>query len=311
MTSDYTISHRAYTDADYQIVIDFLGVLLNEDPENHNWLPGRFEYAEYLISPLFKERGLPDWKETIHLWFDGEKLIGMVNSENPDANTYIQILPSYQFLTEELIDWAENSLVIADWDNITPRLAVWANDSDVNRQTILNKRGFRRTEQEDYIQRQLIPDNFTAPELPDGYQYSSFANGLDFNSRTEVTALAFGDEVPLSESIYEVVRSAPNYRPELDIAVVDTKNKAIAVATFWLDETNRLAYLEPVATRPEYHGKGFAKKLLHHGMYKLKERGIDNVYVGAHAGVRLFYMSCGFREAKMNQMWEKWYPQKS
>ncbi|MFA0645019.1 GNAT family N-acetyltransferase [Vibrio cyclitrophicus] len=306
----YTITHRVYTISDYQMVIDFLGELSHVVTENHNWLPGRFEYAEYLISPLFIERGLSDWKKTIHLWFDEQKLVAMVNSENPDANTYIQIMPEYQFLTEELIVWAENNLAIADWDNVIPRIAIWAHDSDKSRQIILKERGFRLTEQEDHLQHQLILDNFAPTKLPDGYHFSSFASGLDFSSRAVVTALAFGDEVPISESIYETVRSAPSYRLDLDIAIVDANNKAISVATFWLDETNKLGYIEPVATRPEYSGKGFAKKLLHHGMYKLKQLGINNVYVGARAEVRPFYKSCGFIEAEMNQMWEKWYPKK-
>ncbi len=311
MTNLTAISHRAYAREDYQTVIDFLGTLLQLCPERHNWLPGRFEYAEFLVCPLFKERGLADWKESIHLWFDDQTLVAMVNSENPDANAYVQVRPDYEFLTEEIIAWAEENLAIDDWDNVNPRLAIWAHENDQKRQAILKKRGFRLTEQLDFLQRQRIADDITAPELPSGFQFSSFASGLNFDSRMKVTALAFGDETPLSESIYKVTRSAPSYREDFDLAIVNANHEAVTVATFWLDCSNQLAYIEPVATRPEHHGKGFAKKLLQYGMFLLKRQGIDKVYVGAHAQVRPFYKSCGFIEAQANQMWEKWYASES
>lgn len=308
MTAINRIMNRAYTTVDYPRVIEFLGELLKSSPNRHNWLPGRFEYAEYLVSPLFQQQGKSDWKETIHLWFEDEALVAMVNSENPDANTYVQIRPGFEWLTEDMIGWAEEHLAVADWDNTQPRLAIWAHENDSERQTILKAKGFSLTDNVDYLQRQVISDDFIAPELPEGYFLSSFAEGLDYNSRMRTTARAFGDDTPLSESVYQVVRMAPNYRPELDMAIVDSRQDVIAVATFWIDEANQLGYIEPVATNPDYHGKGFGKLLLNQGLFKLKQLGIHHAYVGAHAGVRPFYKSCGFIEAEMNQMWEKWYP---
>jgi GNAT superfamily N-acetyltransferase len=302
-----TIVDRPYQDQDYDSVTRFLGKLLKQAPSQHNWLPGRFEYAEYLVAPLFTERGQRSWKETIHLWEHENEIVAMVNSENPDANTYIQVDPSYTELTEALVAWAEENLPVVDYDNEKPRLMIWVGKDDQHRQTILSDRGFQLCEDRDYLQRQSIPEDVQSPELPQGYSIASFGDELDFSDRMSCAARAFGDEEPLSESVYKVTRKAPNYRSDLDIGIVDENKKTIALCTVWLDVKNDLGYIEPVATDPEYHRKGFGHLVLKEAMYRMRKAGVSRAFVGAHDGVRPFYKAAGFVEAAVNQPWEKWY----
>ena len=73
-----------YTDKDYDEVVEFLGELYQLDDRRPYWLPGRWEYASYLCNPLFSERGYPDWKQYIRIVRDGNSIVGLANSENPD-----------------------------------------------------------------------------------------------------------------------------------------------------------------------------------------------------------------------------------
>jgi len=306
-----SITSRSYQNKDYNKVAAFLADLLKRCPDQHNWLPGRFEYAEHLLSPLFLERGLPNWKDTIQLWECDNKLVAMVNSENPDANVYVHVDPDYLELTDDILGWAEAHMAVADWDNEQPRLAIWAGVKDSFRQSLLESRGFRKCDDIDYLQRQVLTENCASPVLPEGYQFASFADELDFNSRMATTALAFGDKKPLTDSVYSVTQSAPNYHADLDFGIVDKSGKTIALCTLWLDLENDLGYIEPVATHPDFHGQGFGKLLLKEALYRFKQKGVSRAFVGAHERVRPFYKNAGFIEAAVNQMWEKKYPEMS
>jgi hypothetical protein len=108
-----------YTKDQYDEVIDFLGRLYRADTAKPYWLPGRWEYASYLCSPLFRERGFPDWEQFIRIIRDRGSVVALVNSENPDHNVFVHTHPGYRHLEDELIDWAEQTFE-------TETISVWA-----------------------------------------------------------------------------------------------------------------------------------------------------------------------------------------
>ena len=134
---------RKYRDNDYNNIIKFLGELYQLDQNQPYWPPSRFEYAQYLVSPLYLDRGLPDWKNYIAIIEDNNKIVGVVNSENPDANVFIHTHPEYKKVEEELIVWAEKNM-------ISDQIIVWALDNDTSKKIILTKRGYQELEINEY-----------------------------------------------------------------------------------------------------------------------------------------------------------------
>jgi len=80
---------KKYTPADYDGIIGFFRELHKTSNHTQYWLPQRFEYAEFFIALLHKNRGVKiDWKETIFLWEDEKgKVVALLCSESPDENS--------------------------------------------------------------------------------------------------------------------------------------------------------------------------------------------------------------------------------
>ena len=62
-------TYRKYNVNDYDRTLNFFRELHRVSDNVPFWLPSRWEYTDYLLSPLLKYRGtFIDWKETIYLW---------------------------------------------------------------------------------------------------------------------------------------------------------------------------------------------------------------------------------------------------
>ena len=61
------VTYKKYGINDYERAFNFFRELYRASENVPHWLTGRWEYTEYLVSPLLKYRGSPiDWKETIY-----------------------------------------------------------------------------------------------------------------------------------------------------------------------------------------------------------------------------------------------------
>ena len=49
------------------------------------------------------------------LWFDGSRVVGFVFNEAPVTDIYFKIRPGYEFLAEEMVDYAMKEM--PDFDN--------------------------------------------------------------------------------------------------------------------------------------------------------------------------------------------------
>ena len=56
----------------------------------------------------------------------------------------------------------------------------------------------------------------------------------------------------------------------------------------------KTALIEPVSTREKYRHKGIGKAMMHGGMIKCRELGIEKCYVNSYDWRRKFYNAAGF-----------------
>jgi len=135
------IIQRNYKDSDYGKIMSFLSEMYQINQNQHCWLTTRWEYAEYLVSPLFEERGWRNWKHFIQIWEEDNRIVGIANREST-VDSFIQIHPEYRNLEIEMISWLEKNNSVKDEESNTSRIAIWANESDTYRQEILKDRGY-------------------------------------------------------------------------------------------------------------------------------------------------------------------------
>ena len=104
------------------------------------------------------------------------------------------------------------------------------------------------------------------------------------------------------ERAYQLLRKAPDYRPELDLSVVDENNEIASFTTVWYDESNRIGMLEPVGTIPSYRRMGLAKAVIFEGINRIRKLGAKKIYVGSD---QKFYLSIGFTVEYEKEVWQK------
>jgi len=70
----------------------------------------------------------------------------------------------------------------------------------------------------------------------------------------------------------------------------------------WYDSTHRFAYVEPVATDPDYRRMGLGKAAVLEGIRRCKQLGATVAYVGSG---QPFYEAMGFQKMFAAFMWVK------
>jgi len=99
------------------------------------------------------------------------------------------------------------------------------------------------------------------------------------------------------------MQSAPNYKRNLNIVVVAPDGNYVSYCGMWYDEINKIGYVEPVATDPDYRKMGLGKAAVLEGVRRCKELGANKVYVVSN---QQFYLNIGFEIIYKIEAWLKY-----
>jgi predicted N-acetyltransferase YhbS len=102
------------------------------------------------------------------------------------------------------------------------------------------------------------------------------------------------------------MQSGPNYRLDTTIVAEAPNGDFAAFAGLWFDPVNRICYVEPVATDPDYRRMGLGTAAVLEGIRRCGELGATVAYVGSE---RKFYLAMGFKRLTTQNCWLKTYPQ--
>ncbi|HEY5561450.1 MAG TPA: GNAT family N-acetyltransferase [Clostridiaceae bacterium] len=302
------IKSRKYIKEDAIKVCEFLGKLYQlNNKSQHSWLPFRWDYMVYLLTPAFTLGGYKKLEDTTFLWETEEgEIIGMINSEEP-KQAHIQIHPNFRYIEEEMISWAENNIALLDNDKNIKSIIIWATDDDYYRHKLLEKCVYKRSvEYYEYqlcqnLNNKVIPE----PKLPEGYSIHSLEEGIDILKRCELEGKVF-TRYSLPEEIYLNLKKSSLYRFNLDLVTMLGDGTITSFCTIWYDEMNHIAKFEPVGTHPDHRKKGLGSAMLLDGLKRLKNLGVETAYVDAGSEDNLnFYRSAGFNPININRPWYK------
>jgi predicted N-acetyltransferase YhbS len=150
-----------------------------------------------------------------------------------------------------------------------------------------------------------MPEEFPPILLPAGFHLKSLADENDlvkvhrvlwrgFNHPGEPPADGLDDRVQMQQ--------APSFDKALQIVAVAPTGDFVAYCGTWYEAVNRIAYVEPVATDPDYRRMGLGKAAVLEGLRRCASLGATLAYVGSD---ELFYRAIGFRRIFTSQCWRK------
>ena len=144
------------------------------------------------------------------------------------------------------------------------------------------------------------------PGMPPGLKLVPAAVWPDHESWGEAHARAFGyygrESLPGAAARRDLYLHAPDYRPDLDLSIINAAEETAAFCIAWYDAVNRIGILEPVGTIPDYRRMGLGRAVIHEAARRLRKLGATHLLVGSD---QPFYARLGFTPAAWYEIWEK------
>lgn len=301
-----------YTDDHYLSIRNFLIDTYQTGIEHHNWQIDRWNFSRH-VSQVIHET-VVSWPGTVGLWVDGDDAIqAVVHSEGEDhGDVHFQLaLRSFSDQElEEFLDHAEGNLAVSGKDGLK-KLFPYVGSDFKQLADLLEGRGYRRTG-DSSIAAQLEIGGQQEVKIPQGMR---LVDGTAFSDQARGLAhsLAFGYAEKGRDMLgkYHIIeaftnmRQAPDYLPELDLAVLSAEGEVAAFAAFWLDIKNKYAVLEPLGTVPAFQRLGLARSLIWEGMNRIQDLGAGLLFGPVN---QEFYRQVGFEPVYEFDIWEKTLP---
>jgi predicted N-acetyltransferase YhbS len=274
---------------DYQRVGDFLIEIYQPGEYFLNWLQPRWEYMHY--HPNIQEIK----REKIGIIEENGKIVGMVHPEHVERQIYFQVRPGYDHIKPLLFDFAEENFQGISQSIGKLIRAMYINEHDTTLIQLAQSRGYEkwidfREDHSWFLLDKPVPE----VPLPEGFHLQSLADETDLKKINRVLWRGFEHDGPPPEEEIKgrkTVMSAPNFRKDLTIVAVAPDGNYASYSGIWVVPENRIAYVEPVATDPDYRRMGLGKAAVLECVRRVAELDIDIVWVGS--GLE-FYKALGF-----------------
>jgi GNAT superfamily N-acetyltransferase len=239
---------------------------------------------------------------------DGE-IVAVLNPEDP-GEVYLHVHPAQRTaeLEAEMLAVAEAQLV-ADRDG-RRQLAVWADDQDLLRQSILKRRGYARGKWVESQWRRDLDTPFADAPIPPGYTVRALGDVDELPARSWASWRGFHPDAP-DEAYegwewYRNVQRCPLYRRDLDLVAVAPGGEIASFCTLWYDDATRSVCVEPVATVPAHRLRGLARATITEGLRRAQRMGATRAFVGGFApGANALYASVLSPAHDRSEQWRK------
>lgn len=299
------IVNRQYNPAeDYQKISDFLIKHYLPSNKDGNWLETEWEYANF--HPALDSDHMDRWC----IWEADQEIVTFAHYEWRMGECFFEFHPEYRFLREEMLEYAENHLTGVSSKDGRNYLLAYVNDYDEQLISLLEERGYQRDPDENRpLYHLAIPDPFPEIHLPEGFQLISLADECDWSKVHRVMWRGFnhpgeppgGEEELLSR---QKMFDTPKARRDLKIAAKAPNDDFVAFCGMFYEENNQFAYVEPVATDPDYRRLGLGKAAVLEGIRRCGVLGAKEAFVGSD---QLFYQVIGFKKGFITECWVKYF----
>ena len=293
-----TVRHYRWPD-DFEAVGSFLKQNMGERILSTNWTQARWEYMHY--HPYIKY----DELHRIGIFLDGGEIVGVIHHEHTLGEVYTEVKRGYEYLREDMISYAEEHLSV-ETKTKHQRLRVYVNDFDEETIALMKRLGYHlKRPVAEPISVYTITKSFRPVPLPEGFSLVGLNKDDDFCKLDRLLWRGFNHEGEPPKSGVEgmkLMQSSPHYNKELNIVVQNEMHHYCAYAGIWYDDVNKLGYIEPVCTDPDYRRMGLGRAAVLEGIMRCKSLGATIAKVGSN---QPFYLSIGFKEIYSRELWSK------
>jgi predicted N-acetyltransferase YhbS len=280
---------------DFEKVLKFLTDNYDFETLNSYLLPQFFEYAH--THPAFNHK----LTHRFGLWENDNDIVGIACYEMNIGECFVSIKNGYNSLLPEMIKYSEENLFEKN------SLSIWITDKENEKKNIIEKMKYKKIHSEPIT---IFTYDKPFPEriLPDGFSIISLEDENDFDKIDDCLWYGFdhGPGPAIGTGLEKIddriqMQSGPHFRKDLTTVIKAPDGKYVCFAGMWIDEQNDYAYLEPLATVPEYRRMGLATIALVVGMKKTKVLGAKYCF----GGIREFYHDIGFKTITNRELWKK------
>ena len=280
------------------------------DPDRSNGVGAPF--FEYALTSSWLDK---NYLYMNRMWLDGEKIVAFAFYEEPCTDVYVNLRPGYEFLADEIVEYGETQMPRFGGEKAFVLASGQAALIDA-----VKRRGGYALECEDveydfdFAARdlnRLLPEgfHFVGPGDCDpvkltrcfwkGFGHAERAPFENWTDRVE------GPEWNAQRSYYgvlgECVAPPPHSTYEHNVTIADAAGEYACFSGMWWVAENRLAYMEPLCTIPEYRRLGLAEAALSEHVRRLRPLGARVMTGGGDP----FYWKIGFDRVVRWQHWKK------
>ena len=299
---------------DYNEVIKFLRDNYKENKNMVSWLPQRFDDLIYRIDTLYHdERGEERSSDYIFLFEENDNIVATIFPDGDSFNSCIK--NGYENIFNEMLDVGERELrpLFHKEEDGTINFLVVSHDSLKYQQDELIKRGYVKDEAGDYDNVQHPLETNYVIELPEGFKQ---VYGEELDETMKCTACHFGFHPEDDNGVltvkpregflsYQGRKKSQFYKDSFESLIVTDDCDICSYCFCYVDKETSTAFVEPLSTREKYRRMGFAKQMLYGVANRLKEMGIENMYINSFDWRVNVYRSAGFKTEDTISCWHK------
>lgn len=275
-------------------------------------------FANGVAAPFFEYALTSKWmdKEYLHLnrlWMAGDIVVGFVFTEAVVTSVFFNLRPGYEGLADEMVEYAQNSFPDLGGER---ELVIFSGQKALIRAA--EKEGYKVS----YENADFLFDfrkSGLSYDLPEGFHFVDPLK-CDLLKLAKCTWNSFNAEelgpfknwnIPDSETPWNphkaytgVVSSAvapPHATHEYNVIIADENEDYVCFSGMWWVPENKLAYMEPLCTVPEYRRRGLAAAALTQHYRRLKVLGAEYMTGGGND----FYRKVGYGEGIHWLHWKK------
>ena len=284
---------------DFKRVGDFLIETYQPGDSFTNWLQPQWDYMHF--HPNIQNVNL----EKIGIFEEAGEIVG-VDTEHFEANVFFQVRPGYEHLKERMFAHAEENFQGISKSKGRLIRGLFIHENDYEFQALVQPNGYEIWSDFPYPNSRYLLDK-PVPEasLPEGFRLQSLAEDPDPRKMNHVLWRGFNHEGPPPEEEVkgrEFMMSAPNFRKDLVTVAVAPDGNYVSYGGIWVVPENKLAYVEPVATDPDYRRMGLGKAVVLETLRRAQADGAEVAWVGSN---QEFYKAFGFKEMFKFDAWVK------
>lgn len=233
------------------------------------------------------------------IWEDNGKIVAFCFYEAPVTDIYFSLKPGYEELASEMIAYADVNMPIK---GRKIQLILFGGQEALK----------RAAEQLGYYQKserwdmQFDFDDVLDYPLPEGFHFVK-PEKYDMDKISKCCWKGFDHEQnegpwnhQYEQSNY-LLEIAPHATSELAVTIADDKEEYACYAGMWWTPENKLAYMEPLCTIPEYRHRGLASAALSELYRRMKTLGATHMMGGENE----FYKKIGYKPAVKWTYWQK------